>query len=113
MTMTMTKLTEDVSISCQSSGPVGVSDGVMTPQNKNQAKLLHIGREPQSHLSHPTSTSIPRTPEVEESSFPTYTSQGTGCPRLQSAADVILQFEHSPPLVMLLLGIVIGGRMCK
>ena len=31
----MTTLTDDVSNNCQSSGPAGMSDGVMTPLEKN------------------------------------------------------------------------------
>ena len=36
MTMTMTTLTENVSNNCQSSGPVRVSDGVMTPRTRHR-----------------------------------------------------------------------------
>ena len=37
--LTTTTLTEDVSNNCQSSGPVGVSDSVMTPR-KNVGNLV-------------------------------------------------------------------------
>ena len=36
MTMTMTTLTDDVSNNCQSSGPVGVSDGVMKSRKTSE-----------------------------------------------------------------------------
>ena len=35
-TMTMTTFIDDVSNHCQSSGPVGISDGVMTPRKKHR-----------------------------------------------------------------------------
>ena len=38
MTMTMTTVIEDVSKICQSSGPLGVSDGVMTREETSEIR---------------------------------------------------------------------------
>ena len=67
MTMTTTTLTEDVSNNCQSSGPVGVSDGVMIPRKNignlvvemsakstkmtSSSEVSHTGREPWNRVS--------------------------------------------------------------